>query len=58
MEKNNWKKAVNFDGDILWMGKSFTYDFAMVFLNQTISRIPGMKLLANKRETTLIMQKA
>ena len=39
----------------IYLGKSFTYDFAMVFLNQTISRIPGMKLLANKRETTLIM---
>lgn len=22
MEKNNWKKAFNFDGDILWSGKS------------------------------------
>ena len=39
----------------IYLGKSFTYDFAMVFLNQTISRISGMKLLANKRETTLIM---
>lgn len=64
MEKNGWKKALNFEGDILWSGpdnvpqaKQFTYDFAMVFLNQHISRIPGLKQIANKKETSSIMKK-
>ncbi|CAK72356.1 unnamed protein product (macronuclear) [Paramecium tetraurelia] len=64
MEKNEWKKAHNFDGDILWCGpdnvqqaKQFTYDFAMVFMNLCISRIPGAKLISTKKETTSIMAK-
>ncbi|CAD8050067.1 unnamed protein product [Paramecium sonneborni] len=64
MDKNEWKKAHNFDGDILWCGpdnvqqaKQFTYDFAMVFMNLCISRIPGAKLISTKKETTSIMAK-
>jgi hypothetical protein len=65
VEKNKWKYAYCNEGDILWsstknckpIAQTVTQQMAQVYSKMRISRIPGMRHLANKKTTSYFLSK-
>lgn len=58
IEKNKWERVANKENcEILWINY-ISEDIARDYLKSRISRIPGLKELSNKKETSYYLMKS